>query len=267
MSGASRAVIVRLQHNVCLIQEVRMSVLHPSSVPAMPIMARGLCAAVLLCASASMAAEELAICSKCVSPTIFSQTGTDTANAVAQARITRAEIEGWCANWQPGDAACVQQGLRDHDLRKVYRASADCVAGRITPVDGKTYQLAGVWDNRDIGGGRSKWRDAQGRIVGRDNASGGLGISQQWEVLCPSAGKPVRAAAAPTARPDPAPSALKPAFLVGQVVMAKYGSQWVRAKVNRVRQVKGRAGPELAYDVSLDNGKRGLVPARMLRAP
>jgi hypothetical protein len=42
--------------------------------------------------------------------------------------------------------------------------------------------------------------------------------------------------------------------------------QWIRAKVNRVRQVKGRIGPELAYDVSLDNGKRGLVPARMLRA-
>ena len=50
------------------------------------------------------------------------------------------------------------------------------------------------------------------------------------------------------------------------MVLARYGSQWIRAKVNAVRQVKGRNGPELAYDVSLDNGKRGLVPARMLRA-
>ncbi|MBP9931296.1 MAG: hypothetical protein KBF63_18610, partial [Rhodoferax sp.] len=103
-------------------------------------------AAGLLALGAGVHAEWLALCSKCVNPTIFSQTGTDTANALAQARITREEIEGWCANWQPGDAACVKQGLLDNDLKKVYRASADCTAGRITPVDGNTYQLAGVWD-------------------------------------------------------------------------------------------------------------------------
>ncbi len=233
-------------------------------------MLRGFCtAAMLLCTTTIATAEWLALCSKCANPTIFSLTGPDTTNAVALARMTREEVEGWCANWQPGDKACVKQGLLDHDLNKVYRASADCVAGRITPVDGNTYQLAGVWDNRDIGVGRSKWRDAQGKIVGRDNASGGLGISQQWEVLCPNAGKQAKAKAstAPTARAaPPSPTVLAPEFAAGQVVMAKYGSQWIRAKVNRVRQVKGRNGPELAYDVSLENGKRGLVPARMLRA-
>lgn len=229
-------------------------------------------AATLLVLSAGVHGEWLALCGKCVNPTIFSQTGTDTANAQAQARITREEIEGWCANWQPGDAGCVKRGLLEHDLTKVYRASADCSAGRITPVDGKTYQHAGLWDNKDIGGGRSKWRDAQGRIVGRDNASGGLGISQQWELLCPSAGKraakaPSAQGAAPAARSAVPPAKLlKADFAVGQVVLARYGSQWIRAKVNAVRQVKGRNGPELAYDVSLDNGKRGLVTARMLRA-
>ncbi len=229
---------------------------------------RGVCvAAMLLCTGTIATAEWLALCSKCASPSIFSLTGPDTANAVAQARMTRGEIEGWCANWQPGDTSCVKQGLLEHDLKKVYRASADCTAGRITAVDGNSYQLAGVWDNSDIGGGRSKWRDAQGKIVGRDNASGGLGISQQWEVLCPQTGKRARASAAPAARIAPAPALLRPEFAAGQVVMAKYGSQWLRAKVNRVRQVKGRNGPELAYDVRLDNGKRGLVPARMLRAP
>ncbi len=211
--------------------------------------------------STGATAEWLALCSKCVNPTIFALTGTDTTNASAQARITRQEIEGWCANWQPGDAGCVSRGLKEHDLQKVYRASADCTGGRITAVDGRTYRLAGTWDNSDIGGGRSKWRDAQGQVVGRDNASGGLGISQQWEVLCPSAGKRAKAAAAA------AVPALQPEFAVGQVVLAKYGSQWIRAKVNRVRQVKGRNGPELAYEVNLDNGKRGLVSARMLRKP
>lgn len=78
----------------------------------------------LWCASTSAgaSAEWLAICSKCVNPTIFSLIGHDTAKAVAQARITRAEIEGWCTNWQPGDAGCIKQGLLDHDLRKVYSA-------------------------------------------------------------------------------------------------------------------------------------------------
>lgn len=231
----------------------------------------GLCLGALLGVGPAAAAEWLALCSKCVSPMVFSLTGADTAEAVAQARITRAAIEGWCANWQPGDAACVARSLQEHDLTKVYQARADCRAGRITPVDGKTYRLAGVWDHSDIGGGRSRWRDAQGKIVGRDNASGGLGISQQWEVLCPSAGKrgtgQARAPDAAAARNAPPPGAtLKADYAVGQVVMAKYGSQWIRAKVNAVREVKGRNGPELAYDVSLDNGKRGLVPARMLRA-
>lgn len=249
-----------------------MSEHHRYAFRSVSVRLRALCAIGLLGASTIAVAAWLALCSKCVSPTIFSLTGADTATAVAQARITRAEIEGWCANWQPGDAACVTRGLQEHDLHKVYRASADCVAGRITAVDGNTYQLAGAWDNSDIGAGRSKWRDAMGKTVGRDNASGGLGISQQWEVLCPSAGKrrglaksPDAAAAARHAGPVAPPP--RADYAVGQVVMARYGSQWIRARVNAVRQVKGRTGPELAYDVSLDNGKRGLVPARMLRAP
>ena len=244
----------------------RLPAIHP-----VRIVSRGVVAAVLVLGHAAVSAQWLALCSKCVNPGIYSQTGTDTAQAVAMARITRAEIEGWCANWQPGDAGCVAQALRDHDLKKVYRASADCTAGRITAIDGNTYRLAGVWDQSDIGGGRSKWRDAKGKVVGRDNASGGLGISQQWEVLCPKGGRPAAGAAAPgagaAAARNVATPALRAEFAVGQSVMARYGSQWVRAKVNRIRQVKGRDGLELAYDVSLDNGKRGLVPARMLRAP
>jgi hypothetical protein len=246
-----------------------LPVRHRFSIQPVSVPLRGLCVVGLLWFASIAAAEWLALCSRCVSPTVFSLTGADTANALAQARITRAEIEGWCANWQPGDAACVQRGLQEHDLTKVYRASADCMAGRITPVDGNSYQLAGAWDNKDIGGGRSRWRDASGKIVGRDNASGGLGISQQWEVLCPLAGKRAGQARGPAASartPTPPAVALKADYTVGQVVMARYGSQWVRAKVNAVRQTKGRNGPELAYDVRLDNGKRGQVPARMLRA-
>lgn len=238
--------------------------LRPAA-PCASLLLRGLLAVVLLCAGPGVAADWLSLCSKCVNPTIFSLTGADTANALAQARITKAEIEGWCANWAPDDKTCAQRGLKEHDLKTVYRAGANCVAGRITAVDGKTYQLAGVWDNSDIGGGRSRWRDAQGKIVGRDNASGGLGIAQQWEVLCPSAGKRKAQTRTPDAAAAAAAQPLNAQYRVGQMVMARYGSQWLRARVDAVRQVRGPKGPELAYDVRLENGKRGLVPARMLR--
>jgi hypothetical protein len=112
----------------------------------------------------------LSLGSKHWAPSITSLTGAGTANAVAIARVTRAEIEGWCANWSPGDSGCTARELATPEAHKTYRASADCTRGRITPVDGNTYTLAGRWDNSDIGGGRSRWRDASGRIVGRDNA-------------------------------------------------------------------------------------------------
>lgn len=211
----------------------------------------------------------LAVCNKCASPTIFSKTGIDTDHAVAEARMTRAEIAGWCANWSPEDKGCVKRELSAQDMQKIYRATANCLTGQITPIDGRTYTLAGVWDNSDIGGGRSKWRDASGHIVGRDNASGGLGISQQWEELCPNAGKKApNPLAAKTGKPANHSVQKLPAaeFAVGQRVLAKYGNEWVGGIVNKIHYRNGPKGTQIDYDVSLENHKRGIVPARMLRA-
>ena len=223
-------------------------------------------AAAAVTLTGAVGAEQLSLGAKHWAPTIFKQSGTGTANAMAEAKVTRAEIEGWCANWTPGDKGCVTRELSSEAAKRVYRASADCTHGRITAIDGNTYSLAGTWDNSDIGGGRTRWRDKSGKIVGRDNASGGLGISQQWEVLCPG---PLRiapagaASSSPSSAPPVAPGA--PAFLVGQAIEAKYGREWVRGRVNRIVQTAGAKGPELAYDVQLVNGKRGVLPARMLR--
>ena len=65
----------------------------------------------------------------------------------------------------------------------------------------------------------------------------------------------------------PVTPAGKPAgeFAVGQVIEAKYGREWVRGRIEKIRQVSGATGPELAYDVRLDNGQRGMLPSRMLR--
>lgn len=240
-------------------------------------------AALLGAANAAVAAtaeEWLSLGNQQWAPTVTSKSGIGTANAVAEAKVTRKELEGWCANWSPGDKDCVARELANPDTKRTYRASADCTQGKITPVDGEAYTLAGTWDKSDIGAGRTRWRDAAGKIVGRDNASGGLAISQQWELLCPGpfkgqpAGKSVAAApaAAAAARPDARASgaAVAPAaaaqYAVGQAIEAKYGGGWVRGRVAQIRQTTGAAGPELGYDVRLENGMRGVLPARMLRA-
>jgi hypothetical protein len=137
-------------------------------------------------AAAGAQREWLSMCSKCVSPFVTSKSGIGTANAMAEGRITRRDIEAHCANWSPGtnQADCVRRELAGTDLNRIHRAAADCPGGRITTIEGTSYTLAGKWES-DVGKGRTKWRDRAGRIVGQDNASNGLAISQQWEVLCP----------------------------------------------------------------------------------
>lgn len=230
-----------------------------------------------LSAGAALAAtstEWLSLCGKCLNPTVFAKSGIGTTTATAEARITRKDAEGWCENWEPQTprAQCVSLQMSSDDAKKVHRATADCTKGRITAIDGGAYTLDGRWTS-DVGRGRTRWRDKSGRVVGQDNASNGLAISQQWELLCPGtagnagaqapAGSGTRAAAPPAAAKPPAP---KGDYAVGQAVEAKYGREWIGARVTRIRETQGRNGPELAYDVQLDNGKRGIVPARMLRA-
>ena len=227
--------------------------------------------AIALAAAAATAQQGwLSQCGECPSPTITRASGLGTATAVAEAKMTRKELESWCAQWEPQNRACVKEQLAGTDLNQAYRATANCPAGRITPIDGQTYSYAGKWTD-DVGKGRSRWRDASGKIVGQDNASNGLAISQQWEVLCPGAsGTPTAAAArpggagtsAPTVQGQGAPGAQ---YAVGEVIEAKYGTDWVRGRVSKVTQTTSAKGTEFAYEVHLDNGKRGIVPARMLR--
>ena len=158
-----------------------------------------LAAGLVLFGAAPVGAQEwLSLGAKGWAPTVFRKSGIGTTHAVAEARVTPQDLIGWCENWTPDDKSCPTRMMAEVDLKRVYRATADCRAGRITTVQGESYTLAGVWDASDVGAGRTKWRDANGAIVGRDNASGGLGIAQQWEVLCPG---PLKGAAKATALP------------------------------------------------------------------
>jgi hypothetical protein len=100
---------------------------------------------------------------------------------------------------------------------KVFRATADCTAGRITTTVDLTYTLDGLWDKSDVGAGRTRWRDADGNIVARDLVNNGLHISQQWETLCPAEVTPALIARAAQARGGPAvPNAAAPPVRVDE---------------------------------------------------
>src|SRR3954465_549297 len=117
--------------------------------------------------------EWISLCSKCLSPSIASKSGFGTANAVAEGKVTLADAKQWCASWEPDNKACPKEQLTNENGQS-YRISANCKAGKLTSVDGSSYTYAGIWNNNDIGGRRPKFRGSDGKVVGRDNASGGL---------------------------------------------------------------------------------------------
>jgi hypothetical protein len=151
--------------------------------------------------------------------TITAKTGIGTANACAEARLTRKNASDYCMNWRGGAesaaalARCAKETLAENP--NPLRFSADCTAGKLTPLrEGLgTHTFAGM--GRD-GGGQpfTRWRNPDGNIVGTDRSSGGSELSQQWAILCPgpvriapasSAAKPAPAAAQPKPAPPPPP--------------------------------------------------------------
>jgi hypothetical protein len=169
------------------------------------MVARPLVAVVLLALAAPVGAasgpEWLSLCGKCLNPTVTAKTGLGTEQAVAEARVTREAAQAWCSNWQPDDKTCLKQQLGG-EQGKVYRASADCLHGKLGAVDGNAYSFAGFWSS-DVGRGRSKWKGPDGNVVGQDEASGGLALAQQWELLCPGVTKITSGWSAPGVAPEP----------------------------------------------------------------
>ena len=227
--------------------------------------------------AAAQQGEWISLCGQCLSPSVTSKSGIGTANARVEAKVSRKDAEMWCGSWQPDvkTDTCVREQLATNQGKDTYRASADCTKGRITAVDGNTYTLAGVWTS-DIGKGRSRWRDSAGKIVGQDEASGGLSIADQWEVLCPGPPRAHSVTAAsssntvspvvakPAAPPAAAPKTPVAQFSVGEVVEAKFKGSWVPGKVRSIRQASNNSAA-LDYEVVLDNGQRGILPATMVR--
>lgn len=105
---------------------------------------------------------------------------------MAEGRVDRASAEEACRDSGSTEPDCVDQILR-HEAGRTYRAYADCRSGILKPTTGGVFRHAGLWTS-GVGNGRSRWRDEAGQLIGQASARGGLGLAQQWEVLCPAAG-------------------------------------------------------------------------------
>jgi hypothetical protein len=147
--------------------------------------------AVALFGMAQEPGDWISLCSKCLSPHVSSISGVGTTNATASGKVTLKDAQMWCGSWEPDNKSCPDQQLLS-EKGQIYRVSANCPAGKLTSTDGTAYARTNEhWDASDVGAGEPKFRGPDGKIVGRDNASGGLALAANWSLLC---GKPAVAA-------------------------------------------------------------------------
>ncbi|SPP63244.1 hypothetical protein [Nitrospira lenta] len=158
----------------------------------------------------SAEAEYLPICNlpKCLNPQVTTKSGIGTANATAEARISPDDAAKWCAAYKPRDKYCAKEQVQSGwiGFRPLYRASADCLAGRLNGIDGGNYSYVGVWGDGP-GKGRPRFRakgdakdlqwEGSGATVDHTGTflswgGGSANLATQWDVLC--AGAPAPAA-------------------------------------------------------------------------
>ena len=147
----------------------------------------------LLAAAQQTQGDWISLCSKCLSPSVSAKSGVGTTNATASGKVTLKDAEMWCGSWDPDNKSCAKEQLAN-EKGQTYKISANCPAGKLTSSDNTVYTRTNeVWDSSDIGAGKPKFRGTDGKIVGRDNASGGLDIAANWELLCGKRGGAVAA--------------------------------------------------------------------------
>ena len=125
-------------------------------------------------------------CHQCATPVIFERTGIDGPQARIVARVTEEMAADYCANFAPGRSApeCVADVLHS-EADRTYTASANCETGRLVDNHGNVYRVAGIWQE-GLAEGRVRLADADGETVPVGLHHGGLPLSTQWSVLCPT---------------------------------------------------------------------------------
>jgi hypothetical protein len=201
--------------------------------------------------SAADNAEVMPICTlpKCLNPRVTSKSGIGTASAAVEAKVTPEDAAKWCATYKPKDKLCVTEQVKSGwiGFRNLYRASADCVAGRMTPIDGNQYTYVGVWEDGP-GKGRpkftttnrrfphTKWDETgveihpSGTIDGWGGGSPNL--ATQWEVLCAGAPAPAVKASQPPAQAPQSATPVPNAIQVRQDQLQRFSSEAPQASVD-----------------------------------
>ncbi len=205
--------------------------------------------------------DTMPICTlpKCLNPRVTAKSGTGTATATVEAKVTPDDAAKWCATYKPKDKLCTQEQVRNGwiGFKNLYRASADCTVGRMTPIDGNTYTYVGVWEDGP-GKGRpkftttnrrfphTKWDETgiethpDGTITGWGGGSPNL--AAQWEVLCAgalapavTASQPLAQASQPATQTQPPvqlrPDQLRQASTETQLQTADFGTPEATAKI------------------------------------
>jgi hypothetical protein len=152
---------------------------------------------------------------RCLNPRVTSKSGVGTANAAAEAQVTKDDATAWCAKFNKGNPTCaddqVAQGGTAGGAKyraNAFKAAANCGAGKLTAVDGRSYTYVGKWPDGGAGAGRAKFQGSMGEVGGRvfeqqdgpQVANGSMSISEvalepnageslaiQWEILCAGA--------------------------------------------------------------------------------
>jgi hypothetical protein len=152
----------------------------------------------------------LCMFAKCLNPRVQSKMGVGTANARAEARVTKEDATKWCAENNPTYKGCVDDrlesgGAADGFNALDFHATANCDKGEMTAVDQLKYTYAGTWPSGGPGAGRPRFKgphttdgttqfEQQGaaqiqsgaytiaEVANQPNSGESLAI--QWEILC-----------------------------------------------------------------------------------
>ncbi len=155
---------------------------------------------------------------RCLNPRIVSTSGVGTANAVAQAKVTREDATAWCAQFNAANKSCVEDQLAQGGTAggakfraNDFKAMANCATGKLNAVDGRSYTYVGTWPSGGPGAGQPKFAGSMGELGGRvfeqqgapQVANGSTTIFQvalepnageslalQWQALCSGAAPP-----------------------------------------------------------------------------
>lgn len=147
---------------------------------------------------------------RCLNPRISSKSGIGTANAVAEASVTKEDATAWCAKFNPGYKYCVEDQVAQGGTAggakvraNAFKATANCETGKMTAVEGRSYTYDGEWPDGGPGAGRAKFTPPKAWAQKPETPAtdvfqlalepgAGESLAIQWEILCNGAAPPGR---------------------------------------------------------------------------